>query len=220
MEGQEGAGNQDLTGTSPALKDAVEHFRSIGWTREVLDKQQYRPTKTSFRIGKLEPQEDTFFGQTLNSSLTISHWLFLVHQDFSPHPENSVSASSKVPLQSSPPVPHEDNCFFLLQFGTGLWGFKDTMHGGAICAVLDQCLTLCAGLHRAASEDTRGTLYTGSLEVIFRGPILVPGAILVECWLEARKGRKWFVRGCIRGESGRILVEATGCWVLSSTQML
>ena len=121
MEGQEGAGNQDLTGTSPALKDAVEHFRSIGWTREVLDKQQYRPKTTSFRIGKLEPQEDTFFGQTLNSSLTISHWLFLVHQDFSPHPENSVSASSKVPLQSSPPVHTKITAFtfYSLELGYG-----------------------------------------------------------------------------------------------------
>ena len=219
MDGCNGAKFQNPMGTSLALKDAVNHFRSIDWTREIIDSQQYRITTPSFRTGKLGPHEDTFFGQTLNSSLTLSHWLYLVHKTLPLHPEYALLTKLRLPPQTSSHATPGIGCIFLLQLGTGLWGFKDTMHGGAICAVLDQCLTLCADLHRAAIKGTAGTLYTGSIQIAFRAPMLAPSTILVECWLEARKGRKWFVRGCIKGEKGSVLAEANGCWILSS-QML
>ena len=93
------------------------------------------------------------------------------------------------------------------------------MHGGAICAVTDQCLVLCADLHRTGHEADKRNLYTGSIEVTFRGPILAPGTILVECWLEAKMGRKWFTRGRIKVPSDSILAEAKG-WIMSKSQML
>jgi acyl-coenzyme A thioesterase PaaI-like protein len=96
-----------------------------------------------------------------------------------------------------------------------MWGFKHTMHGGAICALLDQALSLCASQHQQASKPSTATLYTADLSVKFRRPVIVPAVLALECWLERHEGRKWYIRARLVDAQLQTLSEARDLWVLT-----
>jgi hypothetical protein len=114
-----------------------------------------------------------------------------------------------------PPSPHLSPDFiFLIKPGTGLWGFRNTMHGGAICSVLDQTMNLYAGPHRKRVSGVGGNLHKvtfASLSAFQRQ------SMYVECWMEYRDRRKWMIKGCMKYTRGMVLAGGQGLWVLTRT---
>jgi acyl-coenzyme A thioesterase PaaI-like protein len=229
MEQQDHGGERDgQADASTNLQEAVLHFSSIEWTRNLIDTDQYRLAPTSFREGIQGPREDTFFGDTLKTSRTVSHWLWLLHRSFpqdieaGPGTTKALSpvASSTLPPSVSSPIRDGLDCIFLLQLGAGMWGIADTLHGGMICAILDQCLSLCVWANRAEARHVQGTLYTANLNVTFRAPTPAPGIIRVECGLVEKTAKKWVVKGRIKDRNGETLSEASGVWVLKRQETL
>ena len=201
-------------GVSRDLQKGLEYFSSVDWTRELIDNHGYEPTSISFREGVMGPREDTYFGVTLNTPETFSHWICLLHRRF-PNNTKDRTLTNKNSHPAPPSPASSPDCVFLLKLGTGLWGFRDTMHGGAICSILDQTMSLCAGAHRQTIPEFGGNLHTATLQVDFRKPILVPEIIYVECWMECRDRKKWMIKGCIKDATGTILAQGKGLWVLT-----
>lgn len=220
MKQQQDIGIVEIHGrTSPDLQKGLEYFSSVEWTRKIIENHEYKPTAISFRENILGPREDTYFGATMKTPQTVSHWICLLHRKFPNNVKGRTLTNGSFDLSLPPPSSSID-CIFLIRLGTGLWGFRDTMHGGAICSILDQTMSLCAGAHRNTVPDVGGHLHTATLQVDFRRPILVPEIVLVECWLEYRDGRKWMIKGRIKDASGAILAESKGLWVLTKPEKL
>ena len=201
-------------GVSRDLQEGLEYFSSVNWTRELIDNHDYEPTSISFREGVMGPREDTYFGVTLNTPETFSHWICLLHRRFPPKNRDRTLINKST--HPAPPSPTSSpDCIFLLKLGMHLWGFRDTMHGGAICSILDQTMSLCAGAHRQTFPELEGNLHTATLQVDFRKPILVPEIIYVECWMETRDRTKWMIKGCIKDATRTILAQGKGLWILT-----
>jgi hypothetical protein len=198
----------------PDLERGLEYFSKLDWAKELINNDNYEPVSISFREGIDSPGEDTFFGSTLKTPQTLSHWICLLHRTF---PDNikDRTLTEQNPHPQPPSPKFSPDCIFLVNLGTGLWGFRDTMHGGAICSILDQTMSLCAGAHRKRVPEVGGNLHTATLQVDFRKPVIVPEVVYVECWMEYRDRRKWMIKGCIKDASGTVLAEGKGLWVLT-----
>ena len=215
MEQQDDVGIIETRGgTSSDLREGLEYFSSMEWTRKLIQNHEYKPAAITFREGVLGSREDTYFGVTMKTPQTLSHWICLLHREF-PNNIKARTLRNENP-NPAPPSPRSlADCIFLIKLGTGLWGFRDTLHGGAICSILDQTMSLCAGAHRKTVPEFGGNLHTANIQVDFRKPIIVPEVVYVECWMEFRDRRKWMIRGCIKDASGAILAQSKGLWVLT-----
>ena len=184
----------------------LDFFNSYEWTHKLLNNPSYTAVTTSSRTPKSSPEDD-FFAKTLRSSSTISNWLLLIRSAF---------------FTSDGPLPSTDqpDALVLLNLGRGVNGFTNTAHGGLLCAVLDEALSMCVEVCRHNQTTSRNNLYTARLEFDFRRPVLTPGIVLLKCWLQSVEGRKWRVRGQILDSSGGVCVEAAGLWVEARDPML
>ncbi|OGM46646.1 hypothetical protein ABOM_004623 [Aspergillus bombycis] len=109
---------------------------------------------------------------------------------------------------------------FLVHLGSGGNGFRDTVHGGVLGALLDEALGCCIESwacqvynSEPASSGTRPRLYTANLNISYRAPVESPGIIIVHAWLKSREGRKWFLDAKILGDDNRTRAEASALWV-------
>ncbi|KNG81377.1 hypothetical protein ANOM_010162 [Aspergillus nomiae NRRL 13137] len=108
----------------------------------------------------------------------------------------------------------------LVHLGSGGNGFRDTVHGGVLGALLDEALGCCIeswacqlDKSEPASSETRPRLYTASLNISYHALAESPGIILVHAWLKGRQGRKWFLAAKILGDDNRTRAEASALWV-------
>ncbi|KIV91906.1 hypothetical protein PV10_06396 [Exophiala mesophila] len=213
---QENQGSLRAEEKTRAMADVeanVAFFQMVPWTRQVLATGIFEAIPTSYRTSR-QAGEDTFFHETLNTSSTFPHWLWLARKQAA---TVELDRSHRYSTGCTSPSLSQLNSMFLVEVGEALWGFKHTMHGGAICALLDQALSLCAGRYQKASEHTNGTVYTATLSVNFRQPVIVPAVLMVECWLEQHTGRKWHIHARLVDGQHRTLCEAQGVWILSSS---
>jgi hypothetical protein len=157
------------------VRQNVEFFQTIPWTRKLLETGLFKPRLTSYRTF-CESGEDTFFHDTLNTSATFSHWFWLARV---PSICEYLTKADQLLGASAMPTLSRLDTVILVEVGAAMWGFKHTMHGGVICALLDQALSLCASQHQQASKPSTATLYTADLSVKFRTPVIVPAVLAV-----------------------------------------
>ena len=112
--------------------------------------------------------------------------------------------------------PAEPDIVVFVEIGSGLNGFRDTVHGGVISSLLDETLSFCVeGLRCCVGSEQQDPprLYTANLNVSFRAPVYSPGVFMVSAWLKERQGRKWFLDSRMTGDNGQVYAEAKGLWV-------
>lgn len=84
-------------------------------------------------------------------------------------------------------------------------GFRETVHGGMIAAVLDEVMVWAAGV------VTKQLCYCGEMTIRYQRPtrpgvpVTVRGSLV-----ENRRGRLFLTRAELRDEAGELLAEATG----------
>lgn len=200
-------------------EDALQHFRSVGWTHKYLDNPLYKPIPTFSRVLK-DSGEDYFFSRTVNNPSTIPHLVTLQLKDFpfqSERPKGQLKQRTN--HNEVTQVPENPDCVMLLELGQrGLDGHPSVIHGGMACAILDEMMGLCIMLHHQKVAGPRDSLFTVSLNVTYRAPVPTPGNVLVRCWLVGKEGRKWLSRGQIVDQDGKVMTEAEGMWVLTKRQ--
>jgi len=206
----------DVINKVPAPTADINRFKSLEWTRKHMENPAYKLVSTPSRISKSDG-EDNFFAETLKTSRTFSNWLCLMRQDYRTPAESAKGTfrpSSNKPGRASQ-APDNPDCQFLIELSAGLNGFRDTMHGGVLCAILDETLSVCVEFHRQLATDGRTLLYTGTLQLTYLAPLPTPSVVLVKCWLEAREARKWYLKGQVVGEDGTVFTEGEGVWIAS-----
>lgn len=198
-------------------QDAVDHFTQNAWTTPYIYNPLYKAIPTFSRVLKTPTGEDYFFSKTINTPITIPHLVSLQLNEIKT-PEDLAKGSSYNQTTISntllEPVPKNPDCIFLLALGhPGLDGHPATMHGGVLCAILDEMMGLCVMLHHTHVEEPRASIYTVTLDTTYRAPVPTPGDVLVKTWLTRRQGRKWWCRGQVCDKHGVVMTEAVGMWV-------
>jgi acyl-coenzyme A thioesterase PaaI-like protein len=125
-------------------------------------------------------------------------------------PEGQRGSTKTRPFSS----PEVTDVTILYDLQPGMNGFANTAHGGAMCALLDETLGMCAEVHRQTRyKDQKTTLYTAQLNTSFLAPIETPSVVRVTAWLVSAEGRKWRLRGQLDDGRGRVLMEVESLWI-------
>ncbi|KIW80372.1 hypothetical protein Z517_06987 [Fonsecaea pedrosoi CBS 271.37] len=201
--------------STPVPPDEIEHFRTT-WATKYIDDPAYKPVVTFSRIPKSEGV-DTFFAKTIRSASTVPNALTLIRKNFVTPPEEPQSAAKGNRDDAAPPPPPD--CIWLLDLRSDLNGFKDTTHGGVLCALMDEALSICVEIHRQQTMGMRSNLYTAYLTTNYRAPVINPCTVVIKTRLERREGRKWFLVGSLEDEQGRVLTEANGLWIAAKEKL-
>ncbi|KIW30032.1 uncharacterized protein PV07_05811 [Cladophialophora immunda] len=211
--------------STPVPRDEIEHFQAT-WARRYVDNPAYKPIVTFSRIPKSDGV-DTFFAKTIRSPSTVPNALMLIRKDFvtpaeepSPPPpqqqQQQHKGRNRDGKNDNGPPP---DCIWLLDLRSDLNGFKDTTHGGVLCALMDEALSICVEIHRQQTMGRRSNLYTAYLTTSYRAPVINPCTVAVKTRLERREGRKWFLTGRLEDEQGKVLTEANGLWVAAKEKL-
>lgn len=184
-----------------ALRPLASDSQAVEWMREsllcsrLLDDPSFTPIETLSRQPN-DSTEDSLIAETLNSKATIRLWA-----SFYRAVREGERQNADTPL---------GELLCVLVCGTGMNGHAGLAHGGFISFVLDEVLTMLAGIHRTPGSDR----YTVSLNVDLKKPIPTPCTILARAELESRShGRKYWLRGSIEDGNGTVYATAT-CLVL------
>jgi acyl-coenzyme A thioesterase PaaI-like protein len=216
---------QKFINTHTVSPDAVEHFKAT-WLSPYLQNPLYETVPTFSRV--LKPTgEDYFFSTTIRTERTIPHLISLKLKNLvgpekveKGHASNKTThLSAKTQTGLSAPVPENPDCVYLIRLGKGgLDGHPSTVHGGMLCAILDETMGLTVMLHHTKDSpdpDQRESLYTVKLDTTYRAAVPTPSDVLVKSWVTRREGRKFFSRGQICNQEGMVMTEAEGLWVES-----
>ncbi|KAJ9609580.1 hypothetical protein H2200_005907 [Cladophialophora chaetospira] len=201
--------------TTPAPEDEVQFFKSIAWTRSLVEDPLFKPIPTPTLFTITGQSHNAFIAKTIRTPEGISHWLMLMRKDFetpSDSHKGSGGVSSRPNNVEVRPTKQSD-FIILMELGADLDGFGGRVHGGAVCTILDEALSLCVEYHRQRSSDSRAPLYTAQLNTTFRGSVPSPSVVIVKTWLEAKVGRKWFVKGQICDAQDNLLAQGEGLWL-------
>ena len=199
----------------PISHNDKEYF-GASWLGKYLQDPAYTSIPTFSRV--LKPSgEDYFFSTTINTSKTIANQITLILNDLKT-PESSTEPETPANQRSHravTKVPDQPDNLMLLHLGTpGMDGHPKTMHGGMLCAILDETMGLNVLLHHSkALKEARESIYTVELKTTYRAAVPTPSDVLVRCWLARRDGRKWYSRGQIVDQDGVVMTEAEGVWV-------
>ncbi len=88
-------------------------------------------------------------------------------------------------------------------------GFDGVVHGGIVATALDEMLAWTATLQ----EDV--WVFTGKLELRYRKPAPPDGPLQLRGYLDERRGRRLLLRGDCRTESGEVIAEASGLYLVT-----
>lgn len=200
-------------------KDTLDYFSSKPWAVPWLSNPRYEPIPTFSRV--LKPTgEDYFFSTTVSTPTTIPRLVTLRRKDLdtpvvtAPQPRKEYNHKSVTEVPENP-----DTVFFLSLGYPGIDGHPSTVHGGMLCAILDEMMGLCVMLHHQKIAGPRDSLYTVNLNTTYRAAVPTPSDILVKSWLTRREGRKWSAIGQIVNPDGLVMTEAEGLWVLTKSRL-
>ncbi|KAK6216371.1 hypothetical protein LQW54_003574 [Pestalotiopsis sp. IQ-011] len=146
---------------------------------------------------------DRFFSTTLNTELTIPHFLFF-------HATQDPSTPSNALLP-------ELQAFLHLESGIG--GYPGYAHGGFVCTALDEITGLVCTLNRSRGALFRGPAMTGYLNTRFLKPVRAPGVVLAHARITKYEGRKAWVRGWLEDDEGAVLAEAEAVFINLKTKL-
>lgn len=208
----------------PPEKDSLDFFSSLPSTSAYM-KEHARLQAVSFASRLLKNDSmDTLWRQTLSTPGTIKHIVMLVRKDIMSleyRIKNEETGNSDGNARESDWAP---DVALLVQLGSRINGFHNTVHGGILAALLDECLgstveTVRCCLSGAKGLTTINPLYTANLNLNYRRPAESPGVLIVEARMLKRQGRKWLLQGRIRGEDGRVRVDATSLWIAGTEKI-
>lgn len=213
--------------SEPAPAEEVEYFKGVPWANKLIEHSNFQPVPTPSRLPEAGTSNNAFFWKTLAPSASIPspivNWLLLMKKGLKIPPEapkgtigRNAGSGDSLPTR---PVAEAD-CVLLLNLGADLDGFGGVAHGGSLCAILDEFISLVVELHRQSVTDDRGSLFTVRLSTVFRGPCPTPGNVLVKGWLEAWEGRKWLLKAQICDEKENVLTEGEGIWVSAKSEKM
>jgi hypothetical protein len=215
----------DFVDKTPVPQSDLDFFTSIPqfshYIQDTNPKYKPAPFYSVYRKPH-DPRADLFFARTIASEDTIPHRLLLLRKgDWNILDASSSLWSSK---KARPfPSPETPEVVLLYDLKDGMNGFSHTAHGGAMCALLDETLGMCAEMHRhLASKDQpqKTTLYTAQLNVSFLAPIRTPSVVRVKAWKVGREGRKWRLRAQMDDGFGKVLLETESLWISTKEESL
>lgn len=193
----------DWVGKVPVDKDAVDFFSANPGVKPYVADSKFEPVPFYSRIPKNDA-EDTFFAETIKSPQTIPRALLLLRSDI---------AHLRYDFETGPAAAGEEpDTVALVQIGSKLNGYRDTIHGGMLASLLDEAVgfnvdALCSCAEAQEKKQSRARLYTAYLNTTYKRPAQ-PGVYAVESRLVKRDGRKWYLKGRIVGDDGAVYTEA------------
>jgi acyl-coenzyme A thioesterase PaaI-like protein len=206
--------------SQPAPPEDVAFF-DAQWTHRILRNEQFRPISTPSFIMREGHSANAFIAKTMKGEDGLSHWLTLMRKDFPTPVGPAIIATAETSARGTASQPLAACDFLiLLHLGPDLDGFGGRTHGGALCTILDEVLSLCVEYCRQATTEDRSPLYTVELKTTFRGGVPSPSTVMIKTWLRAREGRKWFVSGQICDENDNVLTQGDGIWVSAKPERL
>ena len=126
---------------------------------------------------------NTLFSSTFKTDTTIRAWQVL--QAKHAHPPNI-----------SPAI------LLLLSLGSGLDGYRATLHGGMLSVIMDQATSMCAILTAGPGA------VTAEMKLRYRKSVPLPCVVLCRTVATERQARKIRIRGTIEDGSGAMYCEA------------
>ncbi|KIW05366.1 uncharacterized protein PV09_03882 [Verruconis gallopava] len=199
----------------PVPQSDLEFFSSIPYVKHYLQDRDspYKPAAFySVYTKPNDPTADLFFARTIATEDTIPHRLLLMRKGVWPLTNPAVGASNA--KQRPFAAPETPEIIILYDLKAGMNGFANTAHGGAMCALLDETLGMCAEVHRQTQfKDQKTMLYTAQLNTSFLAPIKTPGVVRVKAWMLGREGRKWKLRAQMDDCQGQVLLETESLWI-------
>ncbi|KAH8662233.1 HotDog domain-containing protein [Xylariales sp. PMI_506] len=168
---------------------------------------------------------DQFFGQTLNTADTVSHFLV-----FFPTPADRLGGgSSKSSSSSSTAVAGANDggaarspealalipeVKALIALEHGLSGWPGAAHGGAIMTVLDEIMGLICTVNRQRGSLNSRPVMTGYLNTRFLRPVPTNAVVLVVVRIVKVEDRKVWVEGSIEDKDGNQLTKAEAVFIM------
>jgi len=201
---------------------ASRHFASIPWTNKWLTSPAYNVMPFWSRHAK-SSGEDYFFAKTINTAKTIPHMVALGLKDLiTPEPSDrapEVGSGSPQAIATTGGTAvsgQSPELVCLIQLGErDLDGHPGVIHGGVICALLDDTMSVVLALHlNNVTPRPSGSVFTANLNTNFRAPVQTPATVIIKCWLVRRDTRKWLITAQIEDQNGRALAEANAIWVV------
>jgi acyl-coenzyme A thioesterase PaaI-like protein len=190
---------------SEQARIAFASSTSPAWCLRLLSDPTLKPFGAISRQTK-PGNADSFIGETLATSDTISAWQSLYRV---PLQSSSRSRADSPSLDQDRPVAGE--IVNLLALGRGVNGHSNIAHGGLVGTILDDTLGSVVRLHLSPDKSA----FTAFLNISFRKPLATPSTVLCRAWLERTSGeRKLFLRGAIEDGEGQVFAEAEGLWVV------
>lgn len=195
-------------------QDEIDFFSALPFSRPYLDSSSdYQPIPFLARHEKGNWSNE-FIGRVINTHDTVPRMLALMRKgDLSRLSQQSkppaVEGAVKAVLQS----PQNPGNIVFIQFSSGLNGYKDTVHGGVLSAILDEIFGVCVEGYRVFVSGEKLTLVTAKMEVSYRAPVSTPSVGMAKVWFSRREGRKYFLEAVLVGEDGVVKAEAKSVWV-------
>ncbi|KAL5606579.1 hypothetical protein BROUX41_002981 [Berkeleyomyces rouxiae] len=206
------------------IQDAISHFSKTDWCAELLSRPgathfvPHEPTPTSWAVNLTQ---DQLFRKTLRTPSTIPHQLGFFQDPFGSHPETKKPASSTGLTMLNPVVT------VLYDLQPGINGFNGTAHGGFIACMVDEAMgsviyTNYDAMINAKSKDklpenvpdtTNARIFTASISVQLKKPILTPSVVAVVAELERVETKKLIFKITIKNHE-TVFAEAQGLWII------
>jgi acyl-coenzyme A thioesterase PaaI-like protein len=201
---------------APVSTEDVEYFSAIPGTRRFVSDAQFKAVPTPSLVARPGKSDNAFIAKTMRTPEGLGRWLMLMRKALEAPSPSQVSNGPPTPMALQRLAARPDSAadfVILAQLGPDLDGFAGRVHGGALCAILDEILSLCVEYHRQATSQSRAQLYTAQLNVSFRRAVDTPSVVVIKTWLEAKEARKWWVRGQVCDAQNEVLTEAEGLWL-------
>ncbi|KAH9908745.1 Thioesterase/thiol ester dehydrase-isomerase [Xylariomycetidae sp. FL2044] len=210
---------------SSALSQQTEYFISQGVN--ILKEPTVIPfvpaSRQPIHHGGASPDEDalfsrdTLFRETLDSESAIPNYVGFYHDPFGSGPD---------PTTTFPDLPFIARSISLvLDCRAGTHGFHATVHGGLMCAMMDEAMgTLlfqnralnreakARGLIPAASPDLAPAM-TARMDVRYRRPIPTPHVVIVTASLARVEGRKLQMHVVVESKNGQEYATCDGMFI-------
>ncbi|KAJ5232521.1 hypothetical protein N7468_005477 [Penicillium chermesinum] len=178
-------------------------FEAIPGFDKLLQDESFVTIPTISRQEKTPSTEDTLLWRTLMTPRTFAKSLSQYRQ---PQSRSDLSVRSTA-------VAEELRIFY--QLGTDLNGFPDTLHGGIVATLLDDCMGLLLVLRRSESrEKVDMGCVTAYLNTKFLRPTRTPGPVVVHARLiENKEDRKFKLQAEIRDPQNQVLAAGESLFI-------
>lgn len=203
----------------PVDKDSLAAFSRLPSTKKFMSTNAHlQPVAFTSCITKNDSM-DTFWNKTLKTPDTITHTIALIRKDIMTYQYQNGDNQENDQKEWVP------DFALIVQLGSQMNGFHNTVHGGLVAALLDECLGLTVEAIRSCFQSganglvTSSPLYTANLYINYRRPTESPGVYIVEARLQRREGRKWMMQGRFRGENGEVRADANSLWIAAVQKM-